>query len=42
MMNLFLLYQDEQQPVLHKLIEEFNRQVNDIGAELKVTAVDRV
>ena len=42
MMNLSLLYQDEQQPVLHKLVEEFNRQVNDIGAELKVTAVDGV
>jgi serine/threonine protein kinase/Tfp pilus assembly protein PilZ len=42
MMNLFLVYQDEQQVVLHKLLEEFNRQINDIGAELKVTTVDKV
>jgi len=42
MMNLFLFYQDEQQLVLNKLVEEFNRQVKDIGAELKVTTVDKV
>jgi serine/threonine protein kinase len=42
MMNLFLFYQDEQQLVLNKLIEEFNRQVKDIGGELKVTTVDKV
>jgi len=42
MMNLFLFYQDEQQLVLNKLIEEFNREVNEIGAELKVTTVDKV
>jgi len=41
-MNLFLFYQDEQQLVLNKLVEEFNRQVNKIGAELKVTTVDKV
>jgi serine/threonine protein kinase len=42
MMNLFLFYQDEQQLVLNKLLEEFNSQVKDIGAELKVTTVDKV
>ena len=42
MMNLFLFYQDEQQRVLNKLLEEFNREVNQIGAELKVTTVDKV
>jgi serine/threonine protein kinase len=42
MMNLFLFYQDEQQLALNKLIEEFNLQVNDIGAELKITTVDKV
>jgi predicted Ser/Thr protein kinase len=42
MMNLFLFYQAEQQLVLNKLVEEFNRQVKDIGAELKVTTVDKV
>jgi hypothetical protein len=31
MMNLFLFYEDEQQLVLNKLIEEFNREVNHIG-----------
>jgi serine/threonine protein kinase len=42
MMNLFLFYQDEQQLVLNKLIEDFNSQVKKIGAELKVTTVDKV
>ena len=42
MMNLFLFYQDEQQLALNKLVEEFNRQVKEIGAELKVTTVDKV
>ena len=42
MMNLFLFYQDEQQLVLNKLVEEFLRQVKDIGAQLKVTTVDKV
>jgi len=42
MMNLFLFYEDEQQLVINKLIEEFNREVKQIGAELKVTTVDKV
>ena len=42
MMNLFLFYQDEQQLVLNKLVEDFNRQIKEIGAELKVTTVDKV
>ena len=42
MMNLFLFYQDEQQLVLNKLIEDFNSQVKEIGAELKVTTADKV
>ncbi|MGD8531665.1 MAG: serine/threonine-protein kinase, partial [Syntrophobacterales bacterium] len=42
MMNLFLFYQDEQQLVLNKLIEDFNSQVKKIGAELKVTTVEKV
>ena len=42
MMNLFLTYEDEHQLVLNKLVKEFNRQVKDLGAKLKVTTVDKV
>jgi len=41
MINLLLFYQDEQHLVLNELLEEFNRQIKDIGAELKVTIVDK-
>ncbi len=42
MMSLFLFYQEEQQMVLNRLVEEFNREVNNVGAQLKVTNVDQV
>ena len=40
MMSLFLFYQEEQQLILNRLVENFNSEVNKIGAELKVTSVD--
>jgi serine/threonine protein kinase len=42
MMSLFLFYQEEQQLILNRLVESFNRDVNSMGIELKVTNVDEV
>jgi serine/threonine protein kinase/Tfp pilus assembly protein PilZ len=42
MMSLFLFYQEEQQLILNRLVENFNSEVDKIGAELKVTNVDEV
>ena len=42
MMSLFLFYQEEQQLILNRLVENFNSEVDKIGAELKVTSVDEV
>jgi hypothetical protein len=42
MMSLFLFYQEEQQLILNRLVESFNRDVNSMGIELKVTNVDKV
>ncbi len=42
MMSLFLFYQEEQQLILNRLVESFNKDVNSMGIELKVTNVDEV
>ena len=42
MMSLFLFYQEEQQLILNKLVENFSSEVDKIGLELKVTSVDEV
>jgi CRP-like cAMP-binding protein len=38
---MFLIYQEEQQLALKHLIEEFNRNVREIGAVLKITQLHR-
>lgn len=35
--GMFLIYEEEQQLILKRFIEEFSRNVNDAGATLKVT-----
>ena len=40
MMSLSLFYQEEQQVLLNRLVENFNSEVDKIGAELKVTSAD--
>jgi hypothetical protein len=40
MMSLFLFYQEEQQVLLNRLLENFNSEVDKIGAELKITGAD--
>jgi hypothetical protein len=42
MMSLLLFYQKEQQLIMNRLVENFNSEVDKIGAELKVTSVDEV
>jgi serine/threonine protein kinase len=41
MMSLLLFYQKEQQLILNRLVENFNSEVDKIGAELKITSVDK-
>jgi CRP-like cAMP-binding protein len=40
--SLLVFYQEGQQRSLNRLVEEFNREVKNIGAELKVTDEDEV
>jgi hypothetical protein len=37
-----LFYQEEQQLILNKLVENFSSEINKIGLELKVTSGDEV
>ena len=42
MMSLFLFYQEEQQLLLNRLVENFDNEVDKIGVEMKITNVDEV
>jgi hypothetical protein len=37
MIGMFLVYQEEQQLMLKRLVEDFNRNVSEAGAVLKIT-----
>jgi hypothetical protein len=37
MIGMFLVYQEQQRLTLKRLIEEFNRNVSEAGAVLKIT-----
>jgi len=37
MIGMFLVYQEQQRLILKRLIEEFNRNVSEAGAVLKIT-----
>jgi CRP-like cAMP-binding protein len=40
MMGLFLFYQDEHQFLLNQLIDEFNSNISELGATLRISQVD--
>jgi len=40
MMSLFLFYEGEQQLILNKLVEKFNKEVKKIGAKLEIRNLD--
>ncbi len=37
MMNLFLVYRQEQQPILRKIVKDFSRELEKVGARLRGT-----
>jgi serine/threonine protein kinase len=42
MIGMFVVYQEEQQMVLKRLIEDFNKNVSGTGAALRITQFDEV
>jgi len=39
---MFLIYQEDQQLVLNRFLEEFNKNVTEIGAVLQVTQFKKI